>query len=135
MKPRTSRPGSDPAGSRLRGIPALLLQVLLVVAVGLPAGIAIAPAFLGPDRSTDASETAPPWQQVPATLSASGSSGGTGSLSGTAPVPSGTVLAAKLEKTLKADGGGSITGIVQDPPRGRCSLTARPTRPAFRRPT
>ena len=76
MKPRTSREGTDPVPGRRRGMPALLLQTLLVVAVALPAGIAIAPAFLGPDGSSDASQTAPPWQQIPATLSPPGNSSG-----------------------------------------------------------
>ncbi len=119
MKPRTSRAGSEPVPGRLRGILVLLLQTLLVVAVALPAGIAIAPAFLGPDRSSNALETVPPWQQIPATLSASGSSGGIGSLSDTAPVPAGATLAAQLNETLKTDGGGTITGIVQDATTGQ----------------
>ena len=63
-------------------MPALLLQTLLVVAVAVPAGIAIAPAFLGHDGSSDASQTAPPWQQIPATLSPPGNSlGAVGPLS------------------------------------------------------
>lgn len=120
MKPRTSREGTQSAPGRLRGIPALLLQTLLVVAVALPAAIAIAPAFLGPDRPSDASQTAPPWQQIPATLSLPGSSpGGIGPLSAAAPVPVGAVLAAQLNKTLKPDGAGTFSGIVQDATTGQ----------------
>ena len=120
MKPSTSPAGTGPVPGRFRGIPALLLQTFLVVAVALPAGIAIAPAFLGPDRPSDASQTAPPWQQVPATLSAPGNdSGGIGPLRDTAPVPAGAALAAKLNETLKTDGGGTFTGIVQDAATGQ----------------
>ena len=120
MKPSTSPAGTGPVPGRFRGIPALLLQTFLVVAVALPAGIAIAPAFLGPDRPSDASQTAPPWQQVPATLSAPGNdSGGIGPLRDTAPVPAGAALSAKLNETLKTDGGGTFTGIVQDAATGQ----------------
>ncbi len=120
MKPRTSRAGTEPAPGRLRGVPALLLQTLLVVAVALPAGLAIAPAFLGPDRPSDASQAAPPWQQIPATLSVPGSgAGGIGPLSDTAPVPAGAPLAAQLNGTLKPDGAGTFTGIVQDAATGQ----------------
>ncbi|WP_261792449.1 D-alanyl-D-alanine carboxypeptidase/D-alanyl-D-alanine-endopeptidase [Arthrobacter sp. PM3] len=102
------------APGRLRGILVLVLQALLVVAVGLPAGFAIAPAFLGPGRPSAASPATPPWQQMPATPGASGGSGGLGPLSDAAPVPSATALAAQLNATLKTDGGGTFTGIVQD---------------------
>ncbi len=120
MKPSTSPAGTRPAPGRLRGIVALLLQTLLVVAVALPAGVVIAPAFLGPDRPSEASQAAPPWQQVPATLSAPGTGpGGLGPLAGTAPVPAGAALAARLNGTLKTDGGGTFTGIVQDAATGQ----------------
>ena len=118
MKPRTSREGPEQAPGRLRGIPALLLQTLLVVAVALPAGIAIAPAFIGPDRPSEAAPTALPWQQIPATLSVPGG-GGIGPLSGTAPLPAGAALAARLSGTLKPDGAGTFTGIVQDATTGK----------------
>ena len=120
MKPRTSREGPEQAPGRLRGIPALLLQTLLVAAVAAPAGIAVAPAFLGPDRPSEASQTALPWQQIPATLSVpGGSGGGIGPLSGTAPLPAGPALAAQLNGTLKPDGAGTFTGIVQDAISGK----------------
>ncbi|MFE4226658.1 D-alanyl-D-alanine carboxypeptidase/D-alanyl-D-alanine-endopeptidase [Arthrobacter sp. NPDC056886] len=120
MKPRTSREGPEQAPGRLRGIPALLLQTLLVAAVAVPAGIAVAPAFLGPDRPSEASQTALPWQQIPATLSdPGGSGGGIGPLSGTAPLPAGAALAAQLNGTLKPDGAGTFTGIVQDATTGK----------------
>ena len=120
MKPTTSRPGTEPAPGRLRGILAPLLQTILVVAVALPAGIAIAPAFLGPDRPPGASETTPAWQQIPATLSDSGTAaGGIRPLSDAAPVPAGAALAAQLNETLKPDGAGTFTGIVQDAATGQ----------------
>ena len=119
MKPRTGPAGSGPVPGRLRGIPALLLQTLLVVAVALPAGIAIAPAFLGPDRPSDAPPAVPPWQQAPTTLSAPGGADGIGPLSAAAAVPAGPALAARLNETLKADGGGTFTGVVQDAATGR----------------
>ena len=101
-------------------MPALLLQTLLVVAVAVPAGIAISPAFLSHDGSSDASQTAPPWQQIPATLSPPGNSlGAVGPLSTSAPVPAGAALAAQLNKTLRPDGAGTFTGIVQDAATGQ----------------
>ena len=120
MKPTTSRPGTEPAPGRLRGILAPLLQTVLVVAVALPAGIAIAPAFVGPDRPPGASETTPAWQRIPATLSDHGSdAGGIRPLSDAAPVPAGAALAAQLNATLKPDGDGTVTGIVQDAATGQ----------------
>ena len=120
MKPRTSREGTQPAPGRGRRMPALLLQTLLVVAVAVPAGIAISPAFLSHDGSSDASQTAPPWQQIPATLSPPGNSlGAVGPLSTSAPVPAGAALAAQLNKTLRPDGAGTFTGIVQDAATGQ----------------
>ncbi|PVZ60217.1 D-alanyl-D-alanine carboxypeptidase/D-alanyl-D-alanine endopeptidase [Arthrobacter sp. H-02-3] len=119
MKPRTSPEGTRPVPGRRRGILVLLLQSLLVAAVALPAGIAVAPAFLGPDRSPDASRAAPPWQQVPATLSDSNGSDGIGPLTDTAPVPAGAALSDRLNETLRTDGGGTFTGIVQDAATGQ----------------
>lgn len=128
MKPRTSPAGSGPlpgpapgpTPGKSRGILALVLQTLLVVAVALPAGIAIAPAFLGQDRPSDASQAVPPWQQVPTRLSAPGGGSAVAGLPGdTAPVPAGAVLAAQLNETLKTDGGGTFTGIVQDAATGQ----------------
>ena len=119
MKPRTGPAGSGPVPGRL-GVPALLLQTLLVVAVALPAGIAIAPAFLGPDRPSDASQTAPPWQQIARhTEPARRQPDGIGPLSAAAAVPAGAALAAQLNETLRPDGAGTFTGIVQDAATGQ----------------
>ncbi|MDN4643780.1 D-alanyl-D-alanine carboxypeptidase/D-alanyl-D-alanine endopeptidase [Arthrobacter sp. PsM3] len=120
MKRRTSRPGADPAAGPLRRSLPLLLQALLVVALTLPAGFAVAPAFLGPGPSNAPAPGAPPWQQVPGTLAprdgaAAGSApDGIEPLTGSAPVPAPGSLAAQLNETLKVDGAGSFTGVVQD---------------------
>ena len=53
----------------------MLLLTLLIVALAVPAGIAIAPAFLGPDRPGTSAKPAVPWQQAPASLSPAGSNG------------------------------------------------------------
>ena len=106
MKRRTSRPGADPVAGLLRRSLPLLLQTLLVVALALPAGIALAPAFLGPAPSGTTAQAAPPWQQVPGTLAAR--AGGT--MDGIEPLTD----AAQLNETLKTDGAGSFTGVVQD---------------------
>ena len=124
MKRRTSRPGTDPAPGPLRRTLPLLLQTLLVVALALPAGFAVAPAFLGPGPSAPA-PAAPPWHQAPGTLAPRGGAAagsnpeavepdGIEPLSATAPVPEPGSLAAQLNETLKADGAGNFTGVVQD---------------------
>ncbi|WP_160668455.1 D-alanyl-D-alanine carboxypeptidase/D-alanyl-D-alanine endopeptidase [Pseudarthrobacter sp. ATCC 49987] len=118
MKRRTSRPGADPAPGPLRRSLPLLLQTLLVVALALPAGIAIAPAFLGPAPCGTAAQTAPPWHQVPGALAPRVGAGGTPDgiepLTDAAPVPAADTLSAQLNETLKTDGAGSFTGVVQD---------------------
>lgn len=120
MKRRTTHPGADPVTGRLRRSLPLLLQTLLVAALALPAGVAVAPAFLGPGPAETAAETTPPWHQVPGTLAArDGAAAGTTPdgiepLSAAAPVPQPGPLAARLNETLRADGSGNFTGVVQD---------------------
>ncbi|HSL35433.1 MAG TPA: D-alanyl-D-alanine carboxypeptidase/D-alanyl-D-alanine-endopeptidase [Arthrobacter sp.] len=120
MKRRTTHPGADPVTGRLRRSLPLLLQTLLVAALALPAGVAVAPAFLGPGPAETAAETTPPWHQVPGTLAArDGAAAGTTPdgiepLSAAAPVPQPGPLAAQLNETLRADGSGNFTGVVQD---------------------
>ena len=119
MKRRTIRAGMAPVSGPLRRILPLLLQTLLVVALVLPAGFAVAPAFLGPRASADAAQSAPAWHQVPGTLAAGGGADGSKSdgiepLTAAAPVPEPGSLAAQLNETLKVDGAGSFTGVVQD---------------------
>ncbi|WP_354234800.1 D-alanyl-D-alanine carboxypeptidase/D-alanyl-D-alanine-endopeptidase [Arthrobacter sp. UYEF3] len=94
----------------------MLLLTLLIVALAVPAGLAVSPGFLGPARPPEPA-AAGPWQQLPAALSAAGGGGNGGSmkpLSTTARVPDPAALAAQLDATLKADGAGSFTGVVQD---------------------
>ena len=119
MKRRTIRAGMAPVSGPLRRILPLLLQTLLVVALVLPAGFAVAPAFLGPQAPADASQSAPAWHQVPGRLAAGGGADGSKSdgiepLTAAAPVPEPGSLAAQLNETLKVDGAGSFTGVVQD---------------------
>lgn len=120
MKRRTTHPGADPVTGRLRRSLPLLLQTLLVAALALPAGVAVAPAFLGPGPAETAAQTTPPWHQVPGTLAArDGAAAGTTPdgiepLSAAAPVPQPGPLAAGLNETLRADGSGNFTGVVQD---------------------
>ncbi|QCB95885.1 D-alanyl-D-alanine carboxypeptidase/D-alanyl-D-alanine-endopeptidase [Arthrobacter sp. PAMC25564] len=120
MKRRASRAGTDPVAGLLRGILPMLFLTLLVVALAIPAGLAIAPAFHRPDSSAAAADTPAPWQQVPTRLSPPG---GTGAgavqpLSSSAPVPGPGALAAQLNDALKTDGAGAFTGVVQDAATG-----------------
>jgi serine-type D-Ala-D-Ala carboxypeptidase/endopeptidase (penicillin-binding protein 4) len=115
MTRRKSREGTAPAPGRLARFIPMLLLALLIVALAVPAGIAVSPGFLGPARPEPAA--AGPWQQLPATLSAAdgpGSGGGMRPLSDAAPVPDAAALATQLNATLKTDGDGSFTGVVQD---------------------
>lgn len=119
MKRRTIRAGMAQVSGPLRRILLLLLQTLLVVAVALPAGFAVAPAFLGPQAPADAAPTAPAWHRAPGTLAAGGSTtDGIEPLTAGAPVPEPGSLAAQLNETLKVDGAGSFTGVVQDAATG-----------------
>lgn len=120
MKRRTSHPGAAPVTGRLRRSLPLLLQTLLVAALALPAGVAVAPALLGPGPAETAAQTTPPWHQLPGTLAAGGGAAagtapdGIEPLSAAAPVPQPGPLAARLNETLRADGSGNFTGVVQD---------------------
>jgi D-alanyl-D-alanine carboxypeptidase/D-alanyl-D-alanine-endopeptidase (penicillin-binding protein 4) len=119
MKRRTSGAGTDPVPGRLRGILPMLFLTLLVVALAVPAGIAVAPAFLGPDRSAAAAASPAPWQQTPARLSSPGGAGGIAPLSDSAAVPASGPLSALLDDTLKTEGAGTFTGVVQDAATGQ----------------
>ncbi|WP_457967931.1 D-alanyl-D-alanine carboxypeptidase/D-alanyl-D-alanine-endopeptidase [Arthrobacter sp. D1-29] len=81
-----------------------------MVALAVPAALVVAPGFIGPEPPA-APPAAPAWQQAPATLSARQ---GLSPLNETAPVPVPSAVAAQLEPLLKADGGGTFTGLVQD---------------------
>jgi D-alanyl-D-alanine carboxypeptidase/D-alanyl-D-alanine-endopeptidase (penicillin-binding protein 4) len=121
MKRRTIGAGTDPAPGPFRGILPMLFLALLVVALAVPAGIAIAPAFLGPARSAAAAPSAVPWQQVPTRLSSPDGTGvgGIESLSESAAVPASGPLSALLNDTLKSEGAGTFTGVVQDAATGQ----------------
>jgi D-alanyl-D-alanine carboxypeptidase/D-alanyl-D-alanine-endopeptidase (penicillin-binding protein 4) len=97
----------------------MLFLALLVVALAAPAGIAIAPAFLGPDRSAAAAAPPAPWQQVPTHLNSADGTGGIGPLSDGAAVPASGPLSALLNDTLKSEGAGTFTGVVQDAATGQ----------------
>ena len=118
MKRRTSRPVPTPATGPLRRSLPLLLQALLVTGLAVPAGFAVAPAVLGPGPAETTAQPAPAWHQAPGTLAAQAAAGtvpdGIAPLAATAPVPLPGPLAARLNETLKPDGAGSFTGVVQD---------------------
>jgi D-alanyl-D-alanine carboxypeptidase/D-alanyl-D-alanine-endopeptidase (penicillin-binding protein 4) len=119
MKRKTSGAGMERVSGRLRGVLPMLILTLLLLALAVPAGLIIAPAFIEPDGSD---EPAPvlAWQQLPATLAPPGGNGaGLQPLSEAAPLPEPGILTAQLNETLKADGAGSFTGVVQDAATGR----------------
>ncbi|MDT0169123.1 D-alanyl-D-alanine carboxypeptidase/D-alanyl-D-alanine-endopeptidase [Pseudarthrobacter sp. BRE9] len=92
---------------------ALAALVLLVLAV--PGALLAAPGFLGPGflgaGAPEPAPAPPAWQQVPATLSAPQV---LAPLQPSAPVPLPSAVTAQVEPVLKADGGGTFTGMVQD---------------------
>lgn len=100
-KPRTSWP--------------LALAALVLLVVAIPGALLVAPGFIEPGffgSSAPAPAPAPPaWQLAPATLSAPQV---LAPLQPSAPVPMPSVVAARVEPVLKADGGGTFTGMVQD---------------------
>jgi len=102
------RRGSAVKGSGTSWPLALAALVLLVLAI--PGALLVAPGFRGPDAPAPA-PTPPSWQQAPATLSAPQV---LATLQPSAPTPVPAVVAAQVEPVLKADGGGTFTGMVQD---------------------
>ena len=118
MKRGTSSASTEHVPGKLRGVLPMLFLTLLMLALAVPAGLVIAPAFLGPNGS-DAAPTVPPWQQLPATLAAGSNAAGIQPLSGAAPVPETAALTALLNETLKPDGSGTFTGVVQDAATGK----------------
>ena len=106
----TARPAARGVASRIRrGWPTALLLALMVI-LALPAALVVVPGFIGP-KPPAAAPAAPAWQQTPATLSARQ---GLSPLDDSAPVPLRAAVTAQLEPLLKADGGGTFTGLVQD---------------------
>ncbi|MBT2565034.1 D-alanyl-D-alanine carboxypeptidase/D-alanyl-D-alanine-endopeptidase [Arthrobacter sp. ISL-85] len=88
----------------------LALAALILLVLAIPAAMLVAPGFLGPEPP--APTPAPPaWQLAPATLAAPQV---LAPLQPSAPVPVPSAVTAQLEPVLKADGGGTFTGTVQD---------------------
>lgn len=111
MTRRKSRQGTVPPPQRPgSSLPTVLLG-LLIVALAIPSGLSIGPGFFGPPRPAEAA-AAGPWQLPPSTLSEP--EGSIGPLNDAAPVPNAAALAAQLSATLKTDGAGSFSGMVQD---------------------
>ncbi|MEV8040406.1 D-alanyl-D-alanine carboxypeptidase/D-alanyl-D-alanine-endopeptidase [Arthrobacter sp. NPDC080082] len=111
MTRTTSPRGQDSrADGWRRSVPAVLLG-LLVIALLIPAGFALGPGFAGPSRPP-AVPAAGPWQLPPSALTAV--PGAVKPLDDAAPVPNAATLAGRLNTTLKTDGGGTFTGMVQD---------------------
>jgi len=112
-----------PPPGRFRRLLPMLVLTLLVLALAVPAAVTAAPGFAGPPPPPEPA-AAGPWQLPPATLGArpaagSGTSGAAmRPLSEAAPVPDAAALAAQLSATLKTDGAGSFTGMVQDAATG-----------------
>ena len=87
------------------------LYAALAAALLIPAGFALGPGFAGPSRPP-AVPAAGPWQLPPSALTAV--PGAVKPLDDAAPVPNAATLADRLNATLKTDGGGTFTGMVQD---------------------
>lgn len=113
---RSGRPGSSgrpPAVGPRKPWP-LALAALILLVLALPGALLVAPGFLGPGFFGAAPQPAPAppvWQQAPATLSAPQA---LAPLQQSAPVPLPSAVAAQVDPALKADGGGTFTGMVQD---------------------
>ena len=86
----------------------LPLAALLLVLI-IPAAVLVAPGFMGPEPSAPA--PVPPWQQEPTALAALR---GLPTLEPSAAIPDPAAVAAQVDPLLKADGGGTFTGTVQD---------------------
>ena len=117
MKRMMSHVASHPWAAIIRRQLPLALLTILIVALAVPAAMLIAPAFTGRGPEPANTESAvPAWQQVPRDLSLPQ---GIAPLKDSAPVPWPDALGAQLNTTLQADGGGSITGVVQDAATGQ----------------
>lgn len=117
MKRMMSRAASHPWFAIIRRQLPLALLAILIVALAIPAAMVVAPAFTGLGAEPEHPESAvPAWQQVPRDLSLPQ---GISPLKDSAPVPLPGTLAAQLDATLKTDGGGSFTGVVQDAATGQ----------------
>ena len=117
MKRMMSRAARHPWFATIgRQLPMVLLAIL-IVALAVPAAMLVAPAFTSRGASPEgAAPAVPAWQQVPRDLSLPQ---GISPLKDSAPVPWPDTLAARLNATLKTDGAGSFTGVVQDAATGQ----------------
>ncbi|XAS67599.1 D-alanyl-D-alanine carboxypeptidase/D-alanyl-D-alanine-endopeptidase [Micrococcaceae bacterium Sec5.7] len=107
-----SAAGGTQAITALRRVWPMALLTLVLVALAIPAGMMIAPAFTGPNQPAGAGEAAAPvWQRTPLDLSVPQ---GITQLSDSAAVPWPDAVAAQLDETLKTSGAGTFTGVVQD---------------------
>jgi D-alanyl-D-alanine carboxypeptidase/D-alanyl-D-alanine-endopeptidase (penicillin-binding protein 4) len=100
----------------------LVLLTLLLVALALPAGMVVAPAFTGQGlHPQQPAPSVPPWQQSPRDLSLPKAAPLTdvAPLSDSAPVPLPEALSARLNATLTPDGAGTFSGLVQDAVTGQ----------------
>ncbi|MBT2535945.1 D-alanyl-D-alanine carboxypeptidase/D-alanyl-D-alanine-endopeptidase [Arthrobacter sp. ISL-69] len=117
MKRMMNRAASHPWFAIIRRHLPLALLTVLIVALAVPAAILVVPAFTGRGTEPETTESAvPAWQQVPRDLSLPQ---GISPLKDSAPVPWPDTLAAQLNATLKTDGGGTFTGVVQDAATGQ----------------
>ncbi len=117
MKRMMSRAASHPWFAIIRRHLPLALLTVLIVALAVPAAMLVVPAFTGRGTEPETTESAvPAWQQVPRDLSLPQ---GISPLKESAPVPWPDTLAAQLNATLKTDGGGTFTGVVQDAATGQ----------------
>ena len=117
MKRMMSRAASHPWFAIIRRHLPLALLTVLVVALAVPAAMLVVPAFTGRGTEQETTESAvPAWQKVPRDLSLPQ---GISPLKDSAPVPWPDTLAAQLNATLKTDGGGTFTGVVQDAATGQ----------------
>lgn len=117
MKRMMSRAASHPWFAIIRRQLPLALLTILIAALAIPAATVVAPAFTGLGAEPEHPEsTVPAWQQVPRDLSLPQ---GISPLKDSAPVPWPDTLAAQLNATLKTDGVGTFTGVVQDAATGQ----------------
>ena len=117
MKRMMNRAASHPWFGVIRRQLPLVLLTVLVVALAVPVAIIAVPALTGQRRDPELTKQAvPAWQQVPRDLSLPQ---GISPLKDSAPVPWPDTLAAQLSATLKTDGGGTFTGVVQDAATGQ----------------
>lgn len=117
MKRMMTRVASHPWFAVIRRHLPLALLTVLIMALAVPAAMLVTPAFTGQGAEPETTESAvPAWQQVPRDLSLPQ---GISPLKDSAPVPWPDTLAAQLNATLKTDGGGTFTGVVQDAATGQ----------------